>query len=418
MSRKLVRLNDVAEINPRFRPEDMCGEVTVSFVPMAAVSEVSGAIVQEVEKPIADVIKGFTPFLNGDILIAKITPCFENGKIALAQLSRRVGFGSTEFHVVRPIANKLDARYVFHFLRQPRIRKDGEGRMTGSAGQRRVPKNYIEHLEISLPSLADQKRIAAILDEADALRRKRREALTKLDMLLQSLFLEMFGDPVTNPKGWKIARFDTLLGMPLRNGVSPSNVGKYQGKVLTLSAITRGLFDPRAVKEAFFAEPASAEKLVNISDFLICRGNGNLGMVGRAHFPTQVIPDTVFPDTMIAARIDVNRILPRYLEALWSMPDMRRQIEGAARTTNGTYKVNQGMMESIEVLLPPFPLQNVFALKSAEINVMRERCEVSLNRQETLFAALQHRAFTLSDTSSLTTITQPTDAQSCLTLDF
>ncbi len=137
-----------------------------SFVPMANVSRGGiRAITTEESRQVGELLKGFTPFVDRDVLVAKITPCFENGKIAHARISKRQGFGSTEFHVIRPASQRLDDRYLFHFLRQPRIRIEGERRMTGSAGQRRVPKAYLESLEIPMPPIAEQRRIAAILDK-------------------------------------------------------------------------------------------------------------------------------------------------------------------------------------------------------------------------------------------------------------
>jgi type I restriction enzyme, S subunit len=194
-------LVEVAEISPGVdRSTVLDPNEIVSFVPMASVSEVTGSVTSEEGRPLSEVLKGFTAFHDRDVLVAKITPCFENGKIAHARIQKRLGFGSTEFHVIRAHADKLHDRYLFHFLRQPRIREAGERRMTGSAGQRRVPRAFLEELDVPLPPLPEQRRIAAVLDKADALRAKRREAIAKLDQLLQSVFLEMFGDPVTNPK--------------------------------------------------------------------------------------------------------------------------------------------------------------------------------------------------------------------------
>ena len=155
-----VALDEVAELNPRLAETLAAGD-KVSFVPMSAVSAESAGITDEETRTYAEVAKGYTPFVSGDVLVAKITPCFENGKIVQARLTQRAGFGSTEFHVVRPRANKLDARYTLHFLRLSSVRLAGERRMTGSAGQRRVPENFLAKLEIPLPPLAEQRRIAS-----------------------------------------------------------------------------------------------------------------------------------------------------------------------------------------------------------------------------------------------------------------
>ena len=160
---------------------------------------------------LSSVKSGFSYFQDGDILVAKITPCFENGKIAQARIKFRHGFGSTEFHVVRPKNDQLDGRYLLHFIRQNYIRRKGERRMTGSAGQRRVPKAFLESLEIYLPPIAEQRRIAAILDKAEELRELRRQALRELDAIAQSTFIEIFGDPISNSKGWPIVTIRKLL---------------------------------------------------------------------------------------------------------------------------------------------------------------------------------------------------------------
>jgi type I restriction enzyme, S subunit len=130
---RTVSLAEVADLNPRLT-EALDSNSPVSFVPMSALTAETASTSNGEERRYADVSKGYTPFLHGDVLVAKITPCFENGKIAQATLTHRVGFGSTEFHVVRPRAGVADARYLLHFLRQERIRRDGERKMTGSAG--------------------------------------------------------------------------------------------------------------------------------------------------------------------------------------------------------------------------------------------------------------------------------------------
>ena len=162
MPHRKVKISEVAEINPQ-RASDLKPTDLVSFVPMASVSETTLSITDPIDRPYSEVAKGFMTFLRGDILIAKITPCFENGKMAHAQnLPNLIGFGSTEFHVLRPM-NFLEGAYLFHFLRAPYIRKSGETKMKGAAGQRRVPADFFAELEIPLPPLDEQRRIAEIL---------------------------------------------------------------------------------------------------------------------------------------------------------------------------------------------------------------------------------------------------------------
>ncbi|WP_434968850.1 restriction endonuclease subunit S [Microbacterium sp. bgisy207] len=160
MSWETVPLGDVAELNPR----TPYGEETGTFLGMTDLGEdgrtTSGIIVDS-----QDLKTGYTPFRNADLLVAKITPCFENGKIGQVRIKTDVGWGSTEFHVVRPNDAMVDRRFLHHFLRTPEVRAAGGMRMTGSAGQRRVPINFLRRLQIPLPPLPEQRRIAAILDE-------------------------------------------------------------------------------------------------------------------------------------------------------------------------------------------------------------------------------------------------------------
>lgn len=137
----------------------------------------------------SEVSKGYTVFRNEDILAAKITPCWENGKIGRARLRHEVGVGSTEFHVIRP-SEDVDPKYLLHFLRQNHVRRTGELRMTGSGGQRRVPVQFLRDLDVPLVELKDQRRIASILDRADAQRSRRRAQLERLAALVQVTFAD------------------------------------------------------------------------------------------------------------------------------------------------------------------------------------------------------------------------------------
>lgn len=155
----------------------------VSFVPMEAVGEDASLDTSRL-KPISEVSSGYTYFRDGDILIAKITPCFENGKATLARgLIGGFGFGSTEFHVVRPSAS-LDARFAFYMIRSNGFRDRGAASMYGAGGQKRVPTDFIADFPVALPPLPKQNAIADFLDretgKIDALIAKQEELVANL----------------------------------------------------------------------------------------------------------------------------------------------------------------------------------------------------------------------------------------------
>jgi type I restriction enzyme S subunit len=171
LSWRWSRLLDLGEINPRNQvEEDTELVVMATFVPMAAVSELHSVPIAGEIRPWAEISKGYTHFANGDVLLAKITPCFENGKSAVVQgLEHNIGAGSTEFHVFRPISKDVNPAYVYLFVRSLLFRVKGEASMTGTAGQKRLPTEYFALCAMPLPPSEEQSRIVAKVDELMAL---------------------------------------------------------------------------------------------------------------------------------------------------------------------------------------------------------------------------------------------------------
>ena len=323
----------------------------------------------------------------GDVLVATSSGSLDVvGKAARVRSDATVAFGAF-CKVLRPEPD-VDPGYFAHYFMTRRYRSY-VSRVAAGANINNLKKADLDDIEIPLPPIEEQRRIAAVLDAADALRAKRREALAKLDSLTQAIFVDMFGDLSQHDT----VPFLTLLKRPLRNGISPSKSGEVRGMVLTLGAVTGGGFDPAAVKESTFAAPHSREKLVDQDDFLLCRGNGNLTLVGRGRFPTQPMTEVAFPDTIIAARVNTDLVDPRFLEHVWTLDVMRGQIESAARTTNGTHKVNQTSVGQLEVPVPPLESQRRFA--AARDGLARHKNVLRLQAQQFdgLFTSLQQRAF-------------------------
>ena len=170
-------LKTIAKINPKFDRTKYSDELGVSFIPMKRVSELTGDVDLSETRKFGKVKKGYTPFQDGDIIFAKITPCMENGKVAiLSRLSNGIGFGSTEFHVLR-LLKFMPRKYLFYYLIQEDFRKNAKRNMTGSVGQKRVPTDYLKQIEIPFPPLPEQNRIAAKIEEL----------FTKLDAGVEAL---------------------------------------------------------------------------------------------------------------------------------------------------------------------------------------------------------------------------------------
>ena len=181
-----VAMPDVVELNPGKPPADgLPADALVSFVPMAAVDDQTGAITGAATRRFGQVRKGYTAFRDGDVIMAKITPCMENGKAAVAHgLTNGLGFGSTEFHVFRSHGAVLP-EYIYHYVRRESFRRSAAAQMTGSVGQKRVPRTFLEEVEFNLPPLAEQLRIVAEIEAIFEMLTSCRERLERVPAILR-----------------------------------------------------------------------------------------------------------------------------------------------------------------------------------------------------------------------------------------
>ena len=190
----LVPLGSTCNINPKKSLDSrLVSGAMVSFVPMPAVTE-HGEIDATAIKEYDEVKTGFTYFAENDVLFAKITPCMENGKGAVAKgLHNGIGFGSTEFHVLRPISGKTDPYWIYTLTAFSQFRMDAASNMTGSAGQRRVPASFLENYRVSLPPIALQEQFAAFVEQTDKSKLAVQKGLQELEILKKSLMQQYFG---------------------------------------------------------------------------------------------------------------------------------------------------------------------------------------------------------------------------------
>ncbi len=367
-SLQMVKLSEIAELNPTFT-DVLEDNDQVSFVPMSAVDAETAGVLDSETRHYAEVNTGYTPFLDGDLLVAKITPCFENGKIAQARLTRRVGFGSTEFHVVRPNAHKTDARYLLHYLRQGHIRREGERKMTGSAGQRRVPEHFLAGLTVPLPPLPEQRMIAEVLDRTEMLRAKRRAAFVRLDFLTQAIFLDMFGDPISNPQKWPQVKLETYFHF--RTGKLDSNAAVPGGE---FPFFTCSQGDLQIDKYAFDCEALLLAGNNASADYSVKYYKGKFNAYQRTY--------------VITLQDERNS----YEYARFVLKHRLSELKRISKGTNTKYLTLE-LLNRIQIPVPPVQLQNEYARRAAVVEELRIAHRISLGELNTLFASLQYRAF-------------------------
>ena len=327
---------------------------------------------------------------DGDILISHINSTKHLGKCAIYEGNPPALIHGMNLLALRVDPNVAASRYVYWMLsstgfrsKLPRITKD-------SVNQSSFNISSFKKLQVPLPPLAEQERIAGILDAADALRAKRREALGQLDTLLQSTFLDMFGDPVTNPMGWEVTRFDQIGDFV--SGATPSKAREeyWVGSTPWVSPKdmkVSQVFDSQdhVSKSAF--EETALKRLEPGHLLIVVRG-----MILAHSFPIAInrVP--------IAINQDMKAISPsRGFNVNFLMEGVRhlkRQILSEVSTAgHGTKRFDAEAMKEIWVPIPPLDLQHRFATIVESVEQQKVRQRAHLAELDTLFASLQSRAF-------------------------
>jgi len=302
------------------------------------------------------------------------------------------GLCSTDILPICP-SDRLDKDYLFHFLRTPEFTARAARAAVG-VNLPRLSPSVLSTFDIPLPPLPEQRRIAAILDKADDLRAKRRAALAQLDTLTQSIFLDMFGDPATNPKGWPCEPIGTLA-VKFSDGPFGSNLKTEHYKdngvrVVRLQNIGIGVFvnqDAAYISEQHFAQLKKHE----------CKpGDVLIGTLGDPNLRACVQPDwlqvAINKADCVQLRPDERLANAAFLCALLNQPATERMAQDLMHGQTRV-RISMGRLRGLHVPVPPIELQRIFALKLHEVDKLKAIIQKSLADLDTLFASLQHRAF-------------------------
>ena len=390
MSWSLVKLNDIAKINPRM-PKNVDQTQKISFLKMASVSE-NGEVLEQESRVLSETKKGFTYFERGDVLLAKITPCFENGKAALVNnLMTEIGFGSTEFHVIRAEEKKLDNKYLFYLLWSKYFRFIGKHQMKGAVGQQRISADFLKNIKIPLPPLKTQKYIADILEKADQLRKDCQQMEQELNQLAQSVFIEMFGDPVLNPKGWEIGTIENLLNSANYGTSSKASEEKLQYPVLRMNNITyQGGWNFSSLKYMNLTSKEQKKYLVKKGDLLFNRTNSR-ELVGKTAVFYEDKP-MVFAGYLVRGRCN-DKAIPEYISAFMNSKYGKQTLKAMCKSIVGMANINAKEFQKIKIPLAPINIQLEFSHFIQKNNMLLKKQQEELAVYETLFNALSQKAF-------------------------
>lgn len=253
-----------------------------------------------------------------------------------------------------------------------------------------------ERLRVLLPPIEEQRRIAAILDAADALRAKRRQAIAKLDTLTQAIFIDVLGDP-TSTERWPTKKLGHILDR-IDSGKSPVCHARPavddEWGVLKLGAVTYCEFDERENKALPEDVAIRPQDEVQPGDLLFTRKN-TMELVGAAAYVFETRPKLLLSDlTFRLVPRDPNEMHPIFLQQVLVTPSMRRHVQRLAGGSAASMpNISKAKLETVEVIVPPVEVQRRFADHALSVRRERARQQSWSNQLDTLFASLQQRAF-------------------------
>ena len=329
---------------------------------------------------------------QGDIVIAASSGSIDVvGKAAPALRAFEGGFGAF-CKVIRP-NDKVDAGYLAQFFKTPNYRRTISSLAAG-ANINNLKSEHLDDLLLPLPALPEQRRIAAILDQADALRAKRREALAHLDSLTQSIFIEMFGDSTVNPMGWPQPCLGELLESGPQNGLyKPSTDYGTGTPILRIDAFYDGAVTKLTTlkRVRVTAEEVRVFGLA-VEDVVINRVN-SIEYLGKCALIPALQEPTVFESNMMRFKVASERVLPTYLVAFLQVPFIKEQIRAASKDAVNQSSINQQDVKAFKINVPPLALQRTFATRIQAVDALKTTHRAALAELDALFASLQHRAF-------------------------
>ncbi len=377
-----VRLGEVCSINPRRSRLSRCPEAPTTFVPMRAVDEETGTITGAEIRPFAQVRKGYTYFQEGDVLFAKITPCMENGKSAIARnLLDGIGFGTTEFHVLRP-TGEVTPEWIWLFVRRDGFRATAKAAFRGGVGQQRVPAEFLREHPLPLPPLPEQcrivARIEALMERIREAWRLREEARQDADRLWQSVLADTFPRPGSElAPGWRWVRLGEVCSInPRRSRLSrcpeaPTTFVPMRAVDEETGTITGAEIRP-------FAQVRKGYTYFQEGDVLFakitpCMENG------KSAIARNLLDGIGFGTTEFHVLRPTGEVTPEWIWLFVRRDGFRATAKAAFRGGVGQQRVPAEFLREHPLPLPPLPEQCRIV---AHLESVRERVQALKNVQE------------------------------------
>ena len=335
---------------------------------------------------------------DGDLLVSSANSWNLVGKTCYVHNLNYKATAGGFISIVRPKPNIVDPRYLYHWLSSARTQHYARlcGQQTTNISN--LNKGRFLELSLPLPQLEEQKRIAAILDKADRIRRKRQEAIRLTEELGRSIFLDMFGDPVTNPKGWRVTKIETIAAKeknsmaigPFGSNLKVSDYREFGYPIIFVKDVKENNFNwssNRYVDEKKFKELSSHQ--VNSLDVLATK-MGTPPCVSAVY--PKSMPTGVITADLIKIAVSVSEAIPSYVSIVINSEFCKQQVE---RITEGITRPKVTLREFKKILIPIPPLdkQKEWEYKHEQVNLIKQKNRDQLSQLDELFNSLLQRAF-------------------------
>lgn len=295
--------------------------------------------------------------------------------------------------VLSPRNQNVSPDFFYHLLGSDFVYAEFVRRAAG-ATVKNLNIDLVKGVQVPLPPMPEQRRIADLLDRAEALRAKRRAALGQLDALTQSIFLDLFGDPATNPKGWPLAHVGDVADV--QGGLQVSSARKNHPceiPYLRVANVFRGFLDLSEIKTLRATEAEISRTKLEKDDLLIVEGHGNPAEIGRGALWDGSVVGCIHQNHIIRVRFKRAQVLPLFACSYLNSPGGRRHLLRAGKTTSGLNTISVSEVRSAPVVLPPLSLQHEFASRIDAVEKLKVAYRASLVTLDHLFAVLGYRAF-------------------------
>ena len=393
---RTVKIVDIAEQirGVSYNPEDVFDTAQENTVPLLRANNIqdTGLNYDDLVYVQKSKVSPKQLLRQGDILV-----CASSGSRHLVGKAGHVynDFGTfgAFCKVLRPNAQLVNSNYFAHYFQSPLYRRT-IANLAAGANINNIKNEHLNELQIKLPCLQEQNTIARVLDKTNAIIGKRRAQLSCLNELAKSRFIEMFGDPVTNPRNFVSIPLNQMANIAsgITKGRKTKDLDLKEVPYMAVSNVKDGYIDWTTVK-TILATHAEIQQYRILPDDVLMTEGGDPDKLGRGALIRTPLKDCIHQNHIFRVRLDKKMVLPVYFAEYLKKQKAKRYFLGCAKQTTGIASINMTQLRVLPVLLPPITLQNEFASFIEELDKSKFTIRKSLEQLETLYRALLQEYF-------------------------